>query len=301
MRLWRHVLDIATRKRTALGAWSHRRRNRDPNQDADFAQAVVALGGKLAKADGTVTPDENIAFHQVFHAEGDDLRRAGAAFDLAGQTTLGFENYARRLARRWRHQPRVLRQVLNGLFHIAAADGTISDDELAYLRDVAAIFGLSPDEFDHMAASWGMLDAVDPHHVLGVTPTATDTAVRRAYRRLAAANHPDRFATPGRRGSTQRPEDAGSPASAATRGDEAITTGQMVTEKMATQKMAAINAAYHAVLAQRGMQRPGERHEGRHGGARPPSRPPARHPDSTSRPRPSRPSARPDRGVDRHE
>ena len=40
-------------------------------------------------------------------------------------------------------RPTVLEELLDCLFHIARADGKVSDSELDYLRNVANIFGLS--------------------------------------------------------------------------------------------------------------------------------------------------------------
>lgn len=218
MGLWRRLSEF----------WDRARRldPENPGRDVEFTLAVIALGGKLAKSDGQVTPDEAVAFHQVFQWEGEDLHRADAAFARAGQTTLGYQSYAHRLARRWRAYPCLLEDVLDGLFHIAAADGVISDEEVAYLADVADIFGLSEHEFGRISASWASLDAVDPYTVLGVEPDISDSDLRRAYRRMATANHPDRFAA------------RGLPMSA---------------ERVANEKMAAINAAYHAILAKRGL------------------------------------------------
>lgn len=218
MKLWKNLIDLAMR--------TGQPDPDNPGRDMEFTLAVIGLGAKLAKADGVVTADENVAFHQVFHAEGADLRRTGRAFDRASQTTLGFEGYARRLVRRWRDHPRLLEDVLDGLFHIAAADGVISPDEVDYLRAVADIFGIGEAEFSRIAASWGGPGEDDPYLILGVDRSVSNEELRRAYRTLAAANHPDVFSARG------LPRGA---------------------ERLATEKMAAINAAYQAVRAQRGM------------------------------------------------
>ena len=63
-------------------------------------------------------------------------------YELAGQTTHGFESYAKRLAKRYRRCPQLLEDVLEGLFHIAASDGAVSDHELDYLEQVARLFGM---------------------------------------------------------------------------------------------------------------------------------------------------------------
>lgn len=218
MKLWRNLLYLANH--------AQRPDPDNPGRDVEFTLAVIGLGAKLAKADGVVTPDENAAFHQIFHADGADLRRTGQAFDRASQTTLGFEGYAQRLARRWRDYPQLLEDVLDGLFHIAAADGVISEDEVAYLREVAEIFGVGEGDFARIAASWADPDVTDPYVVLGVAPSVSNEELREAYRRLAVCNHPDRFAARG------LPHGA---------------------ERLATEKMAAINAAYDQVRGQRGL------------------------------------------------
>jgi DnaJ like chaperone protein len=202
-----------------------------PAPDVDFTIAVIALGAKLAKADGVVTEDERAAFYRVFQPPEHALREAERVFALAQRTTLGFEGYARRLARRWRAFPALLEDVLDGLFAVAAADGVFSPDELDYLERTAELFGLSDREFRRIKASWIGPDAGDPYLILGVDPDISDDGLKRAYRRIAAANHPD--------GARAR----GLPEAA---------------ERLANAKMAAINAAYGKIRAERGLDRAGD-------------------------------------------
>src|SRR3546814_13110547 len=65
-------------------------------------------------------------------------------YQLARQTTRGFESYARRLAKRYRSCPMLLEDVVDGLFFVATSDGVVTDDELAYLARVSELFGQSP-------------------------------------------------------------------------------------------------------------------------------------------------------------
>jgi DnaJ like chaperone protein len=113
-------------------------------------------------------------------------------YDLARQTTLGFESYARRLERRYSGCPQLLEDVLDGLFHIARADGTLSDDELNYLRQVADLFKMSPLIFRRLRAMHLGPAADDPYVVLRITHDASDLAVRQAWREALSENHPDR-------------------------------------------------------------------------------------------------------------
>ena len=163
-----------------------------PGEDPAFSTAVTALGAKLAKADGRAGVDEYATFAEVFQPDAGSEADVRRLYDLARQTTLGFESYARRLARRYRNCPQLLEDVLDGLFHIAAADGAITFDELDYLEQVSDLLGLSPLTFRRLKATHLGLAADDPYAVLGVAPDAPDAEVRAAWRVALSDAHPDR-------------------------------------------------------------------------------------------------------------
>src|ERR1700761_6551602 len=134
-----------------------------PGEDPAFSTAVTALGAKLAKADGRASADEFEAFAEVFRPGAGSIGDVRRLYDLARQTTHGFESYARRLARRYSGCPRLLEDVLDGLFHIACADGALTDDELDYLRQVSELFRLSPLTFRRLKAMHLGPTADDPY------------------------------------------------------------------------------------------------------------------------------------------
>lgn len=161
--------------------------------DVGFTAAVIGLAAKMAKADGEVTESELRAAAQVFRPPPGEEEAFRRAFMIAKQTVLGFESYARQIGRKYRARPCLLEDVLDGLFHIAAADGVVGPAELEYLARVAELFGLSDTEFRRIKATNLGPDADDPYAVLGLLPGATIEEVRQAWRRLAAENHPDRM------------------------------------------------------------------------------------------------------------
>jgi DnaJ like chaperone protein len=162
-----------------------------------FTIAVIALGAKMAKADGVVTRAEVDAFKRVFHVPDDEMKNVGRVFDQARRSPLGFEAYAGQVARMFRHQPAVLEELLDGLFHIATADGKIGPAELHYLRKVAQIFGFSDGEFERIRAEYLGCDAADPYEILGVGRDADVAAIKVAYRKLVREHHPDRLIAKG--------------------------------------------------------------------------------------------------------
>ena len=167
-----------------------------PN-DVGFTAAVIGLAAKMAKADGVSTEIELQAAAQVFRPPPGEERNFRRAFALAEQTVLGFDSYAKQIGRRYRARPCLLEDVLDGLFHIAGADGYVSEAEIAYLAEVAQHFGFSDLEFRRIKAMNLGPDADDPYAVLGLLPGASMDEAHHAWRRQAAENHPDRMLSRG--------------------------------------------------------------------------------------------------------
>ena len=164
-----------------------------PIDQAGLVAALVALGAKMAKADGQVRHEDVTAFKQVFQPDPDTESSVARFFDLARQTTRGYRLYARIVARRFRAKPSALEDVMDGLFHIALADGIVTDEELEFLKNVSDIFGFSEREFSRIRAAHMGRAGDDPYLILGVDESISDEDLKRAYRRQAAANHPDRM------------------------------------------------------------------------------------------------------------
>ncbi|WP_372990079.1 TerB family tellurite resistance protein [Sulfitobacter sp.] len=162
-----------------------------PERSVAFTIAVIALGAKMAKADGLVTRDEVTAFREVFQIAEADQQGAAKVFNLARQDVTGFEDYAARIARMFQDQPDMLRDLIEGLFHIAMADGTYHPNEDAFLTRVAEIFAMDGGDFACLRARFVPDTSPLPHTVLGIAPNATTKEARAAWRELVRKNHPD--------------------------------------------------------------------------------------------------------------
>ncbi|MEM9638561.1 MAG: molecular chaperone DjiA [Pseudomonadota bacterium] len=162
-----------------------------PERSVAFTIAVIALGAKMAKADGQVTRDEVTAFKEVFHIAAQDEQGAAKVFNLARQDVAGYEEYATRIRDMFSGQPETLRDLLEGLFHIAMADGFYHPNEDAFLERVTQLFGLPKAEFDRLRLRFAPEARQDPYAILGVTRDTPPEEIRRAWRRLVRENHPD--------------------------------------------------------------------------------------------------------------
>ncbi|WP_169542825.1 TerB family tellurite resistance protein [Sneathiella aquimaris] len=162
-----------------------------------FTIAVIALGAKLAKADGVVTRDEVDAFKRVFRIPPEEQKNFAKVFDRARQSTAGYEGYAQQVEKMFRDTPQVMEDLLHGLFSIAMADGVLHPDEYAYLKNIALIFGFSDDDFDRFRGYHVGEDVRDPYQILGVTKDISDADLKKAYRALIRDNHPDKVMAQG--------------------------------------------------------------------------------------------------------
>lgn len=200
--------------------------SREEERQVAFTLAVIALGAKMAKADGQVTRDEVAAFKELFHIPPEEVGNVAKIFDRAKTSTAGYEIYAQQVANMFPHEPQVLEELLGGLFHIAKADGVIHPAEMDYLWNVAQIFGFDSATFERITATHADAPGKgDPYGVLGVGKEASDSDIKAAYRKLIHENHPDKLMAQG------LPQ-------------EFI--------DLANEKMAAINAAYDQIKKARG-------------------------------------------------
>jgi len=169
----------------------------DATKRIAFTIAVIALGAKMAKADGQVTRDEIDAFKRVFRIPPEEAKNVGRVFDQARRDVRGFEPYARQVARMFANNPAVLEELLDGLFHIARADGQVSAEELAYLQQISEIFGLDSSRWERVRAGNMGPGQSSPYEILGVPHAATNSEIKMAYRKLVRENHPDRLIAQG--------------------------------------------------------------------------------------------------------
>jgi len=170
----------------------------DPRQRVSFTIAVIALGAKMAKADGEVTRDEVAAFNEVFSVPPGEEAHMRTIFDLARRSTHGFESYARQVGKLFVDDRAVLEVLLGGLFYIALADGALCAAEDAYLREVARLFGFDGADYARMRATHvGSPLEEDPHAILGVPVGASTDEIRVAYHRLVRETHPDALMSQG--------------------------------------------------------------------------------------------------------
>lgn len=200
MSIWTRITEAlaALAKGEGLSAVLDRLRGANPpERSVAFTIAIIALGAKMAKADGQVTRDEVTAFRRIFVIPDSEAAHAARVFNLARQDVAGYDAWARKIARMFGPGDMVLKDVMEGLFEIAVVDGAYHPAEDAFLSDVARIFGLDDRCFRSIRARHVPDSHPDPYEVLGVDPGDGIEAARAAWRAAVRESHPDGMAARG--------------------------------------------------------------------------------------------------------
>lgn len=170
-----------------------------------FLFSLMVLSAHIIHADG-----------KIMHSEMEYVRRFlrtnfSSQAESEGQEILLrlFDEKKRMGTDRWNAQMRAICQQLRVvmpaeqriqliafLCEIAKADGSIVTEERNALQQICIEMGLDAGTAEQMMGLGGST-LEEAYQVLGLSPDATDDEVRRAYKKMALENHPDRVATLG--------------------------------------------------------------------------------------------------------
>lgn len=82
-------------------------------------------------------------------------------------------------------------QMLYFLFGLAKSDGTVCEKEISLLENIAAQLGIDRTTFNSIKSMY--YDDLDSaYQTLGVDKNADDAGIKKAYRKMALENHPDK-------------------------------------------------------------------------------------------------------------
>ncbi len=162
-----------------------------------FLVNAISLMAKLAYCDGVVSQEE-IDVIKEFLSKTMDLNNQAKAemitiFNQAKYSPNPFEYYANILLNNFDSE--LLSIVLDVLFLIAIADGTISVEEELLLLEAEVIFGIKSflySEFKQHSSKQNKSKKENYLDVLGLDINATQDEIKKTYKRLAMKFHPDR-------------------------------------------------------------------------------------------------------------
>ncbi|MCB1774786.1 MAG: co-chaperone DjlA [Gammaproteobacteria bacterium] len=188
---------------------------------AAFFAATFAVLGRVAKADGHVSPEEIRMAEAVMDemSLSADMRRA--AIDLFNQgksTDFDLDAVVRQFRQECHGRTTLIAMFIEIQLQAAYADGRLDEAEDRLLRQVCDLLGVSELDYRRLErrvrvehgfagqggsrgtrdrSAGGAPSLADAYAVLGVAPDASDADVKRAYRRLLSQHHPDKLVSKG--------------------------------------------------------------------------------------------------------
>ncbi|WP_252179316.1 co-chaperone DjlA [Endozoicomonas sp. 4G] len=217
-----------------LGAWINRNYI-NPNQRAGggprgyfdrqraqsaFFQATFLAMGRLAKADGRVSEHEIEMASAIMNQMRLSPDQREAAINLFNQGKQPNADISAALAefRRVAGSSTLIPLFLEIQLQAAYADGSLTQAERVVFRQICEQLGVSQISFEllhkrfqaqrayyqaggQQGGGWARPDSgqslAKAYEVLGVEPAATDSEVKRAYRKLMSQHHPDKLVAKG--------------------------------------------------------------------------------------------------------
>jgi len=177
---------------------------------AQFLESTFAVMGAVCKVDGVVTRDEIAVAESMFvrlRLSPQQRETAREAFNRGKAAGFDLDSEVRKFAAAASGHRPILVMFLQIQFAAVAADGDVHPAEHDILVRVARLLGLSDADVAQLEAqlrtgtgSGGpspQQKLEDAYAALGVTPAATDSQIKQAYRRLMSQNHPDKLAGKG--------------------------------------------------------------------------------------------------------
>ncbi len=172
------------------------------NEEAQlvFFTAAFSMLAKLCKVDGRVTENEIKTVESFMKNDLQlDANSQGTAKNIFRQAVSSpepFDAFARQFYSVFRSQPHITNLMLDMLFRVSTADGSISANEEAMIRTAFRIFNYSDADFARFQARY--VKKSDPYYaVLKLDDTASDEEIKKQYRQLVREYHPDKIEAKG--------------------------------------------------------------------------------------------------------
>jgi len=181
-----------------------------------FFTATFSVMGYVAKADGRVTPEEIQLARAVMdqmRLDADKRHAAIKLFDQGKRADFPLDEVVTQFRQECHRRNTLMQMFVEIQLQAAYADGVMHAEERQLLLHICDLLGFSLHVFEHLEAiirsSMGGraqpgADYRSPqqtlqtaYEVLDVQESASDSEVKRAYRRLMSQHHPDKLVSKG--------------------------------------------------------------------------------------------------------
>lgn len=172
--------------RRNAGQYRHR------TQPGDFASALLVLSAAIMKADGKVMKSELNFVRDFFSKQFGPAMAAEQVGLLKEILKKPIDERAVCEQIRYNMEHAMRLQLLHYMFGIARADGKVDASEAKTIERISSYLGINNKDFRSIQAMF-YKDVDHAYEVLEIDKSATDSEVKKAYRKMAMKYHPDKL------------------------------------------------------------------------------------------------------------
>ena len=215
-------------EKDSVGPWGteqpYRSTSYPRTQSGDFIVSLLVLFAKVMKADNRLLKSEldyvkSFLLKQLDRAQ---VRDFMILFKEILQQDYALKDVCRQIQRSMDHPSRI--ELIHVLFGLSQADGNIHPEEIRTIHTISRYLNVNEKDFESVKAMF-IKDSRSSYTILETQPSATNSEIKRAYRKMANKYHPDKVAH---------------------LGDDL--------RKIAEEKFKAINNAYQTIKKERGIK-----------------------------------------------
>ena len=162
-----------------------------------FEISLLILSSVVIKADGKVLKSE-LEYVKKFFTNTFGTTKSNEYFRMFNN--LNKQDYSSKLRQvclqlnsHINHSSRL--EIIHFLFGVSAADNEIHPNEVEQIKRIATYMNINSYDFESIQSMFlpNGSDSEKWYTILGITKDATDTEVKRAYRKMAVKYHPDKL------------------------------------------------------------------------------------------------------------
>lgn len=156
----------------------------------DFSMSLLVLVSAVMKADGKVVKSELDYVKRFFVKQFGEETATEAVFMLRDMLnkTVPVADVCRQISMNMEYTSRL--QLMHMLFGISGADGSYHPEELRMIKTISGYLNISSRDYESISNMF--IPSTDSaYKILEIDPTASESEVKRAYRRMARKYHPD--------------------------------------------------------------------------------------------------------------